>query len=182
MNRLGYLSFIFIVYSQLAFPQDDMSENLRRKTLSEYVTSCGNNEEQALLKLLQYEMPKKISSDYRWYTICDLDQDHCLATRASYESLSYFGSLQLKAFSWIIRIYNGDYDECPFYYDFGYDYEKSKRKGILKRSITNKEFALDNYIKEWFENNNWYLFLHEREYAKAPIRIRNYSIIQNRKR
>lgn len=352
MNRIGYLLIVFGVYSQMVFPQDDMVEILRNKTLSEYVASCDHNEEQALLKLLRYEMPKKISRNYSWYTICDLDQDHCLAKHSTYESISYFGSLQLKAFSWIIRIYNGDYDEYPYRYDFGYDYVRSaddsnkyvrnnntdritaklsrwtrylnryglaemrekgmlpistydyklrlfhryptyawkydntlredtfdvlyylkhrtlseyvtncdsdivlaiqrlqkidlpkvcsdslmwysekekliyydhknvecprkyvslkqkayswiiriyfddyqecndfydfgyydyeitKGKGCLKRVVKDKEIALDNYIKEWLENNDWYLFLHEREYAKAPIRIKDYSIIRN---
>ena len=156
----------------------DVTYYLKNKTLSEFVAYCDSNEMLALKKLYLFELPEVCPDTLMWYSEKDrfkIYHDHKDSNR-----LQKYASLKLKAYSWIIRIWLEQYDECPVYYDFEfYDY-KMNRDGTLEAikndEIGGKSIAIKKSIYRWINIAEKRGIMYTRFNTKAPFRILDYSI------
>lgn len=172
--------------SQNICSQINVADFLKNKTLSEFVASCDSSEENALKVLCQFEIPDTLvnnSFDYMWYDNFALNLDY--SRRSGSFTPQYYASLKLKAYSWIIRIFRKDYDECKSYlYDFGfYDYERYSKNNTEPIMICKKEDKLHKKIilelKKWFENMNCLGLENMRQRGLSPIYPNKYHLRSN---
>lgn len=182
MNRIFFICII-IFLSQKVNSQKSVIDYLESYTLSEFVESCNFNEEMALQLLFQIKMSDTINLKYTWYDVYDLRPE--LKLRSSSYYPHRYASLKIKAYSWIIRIFKEEYDECGNYlYDFGYyDYcicnHKKNFVEVCKYNETSQ--LIISELNKWFAVLDCYGLQYMRQRGQPPISPKYYSIRSNAK-
>lgn len=189
VNRLFLLSVLIII--SVSTRAQDVESYLKANDLCGFIKACNYDEDLAIKKLYDYQLPDTIQYDKIWYIKHSFDE-HIFRVDASVQCwLQPAVSLKQKTYCWLLKIFWKDYDNYSdkevyfFYYDYFIIEDDHKQDvdcwsaGSYERTNNSAREKFENIIKEWYSkfSNEKYGIRAMRAALKPPFYSKDYKII-----
>ena len=198
------LSLRFVVFCMIAsfittsFAQETIIF-LQNDGLTDLISTCDNNDQQAINKLLSFALPDTISINELWYGESLGRGIPCIMKSSMFDEC--YASLKMKSFSWILRIYSERYDSDSLLYVFRddngvpiYDYMLVKpvvkdTSSFPKKILVDVRFSrkqsdglneIENLLIQWGEMMNSFGLNYLKLNKIPPVPDSLYNIVEKK--
>lgn len=168
MKKNKFFLLSILIGISISMKAQNVESYLKSNDLCGFIKACNYDEDLAIKKLYNYQLPDTIQYDKIWYIRHSVDEHISRMDFSVQRWLQPAVSLKQMTYCWMVKIFWKDYDYYSdkevyfFYYDYHLIEEKDNQQliywdtGSYERINDSKREELENILNQWyleFSNN-----------------------------